>query len=55
MQKKKRGPQIMSVTTGVAWVPGPSLMLLEGCEVRDGGEIAFSSATERLRGLDMIM
>lgn len=45
----------MAVTTGVAWVPGPSLMLLEGYGVGDGGEIAFSSATGRLRGLDMIM
>lgn len=35
--------------------PGPSLMLLERYEVRDGGEMAFSGAAERLRGLDMIM
>lgn len=54
-----RGLAITAVAAAVAGVMGawPFINVIRkgGCEVRDGGEIAFSGTAGRLRGLDMIM
>lgn len=46
------GPLITSSTArGQKGGPGPSLVLLEGYEVSDGGGIAFSRAAGKITGI----